>query len=627
MGRRGVVLSERPNWDFEYAPISIGARDDGASDCELILATADDIDPARVAEALSAVVANIEVTPLFTSHPIFWTRIHASAPLDRYELENALRSSGVDVRYLVSAKRGSQALAPRLPTTTARRRKAGDWKDRRPSAGAEPFAPWRWFLRAEGVNVSRAVCGTGAGTRLAVIDNDGYQLEQIDLDAKVLVGVESVPNAGAHAGLMFGWAVGARLNEGGHFRGVAPDASPRLYCIPKAGDEIVSLPLAIVRAVEDGADVVVCATYVEGLTSPLLDDALEFATCLGRGGRGTVVVMPTGREMSSPAGSVHSSLSLGLGDPASDPRVFCVGPSARNGGWFLWRDRHGKMRPFANRGPALRWLAPGDDLAYPFSANDRPAHAESSGASAVAAGVLLLILGCNPTLDLGDLDQLLLNTIVGVQPDDGDPVDVGDAADLLPVGRDPDGHNAKHGYGRLSALTACLSSCDPVAATLVRIGDVGAAYGYSRANQSFYSPAFARWAARVLLRDPLVRHGACALARAVRLYSQSPERSTNQEPGHIFRQLALVLRLMARASPPAEVARELVQLEEKLRKVLTNHREVHAVEAEFIAFSSQLNDVASDGASVADKDVGRHPSGVRNRLTDGSIVEQERASR
>src|SRR5580704_13462935 len=191
---------------------------------------------------------------------------------------------------------------------------------------------------------------------------------------------------------MVGWAVGAVPRDAARFAGAAPDASVRLYCVPKPWIDVVSLPLAIARAVLDGADVVVCATYVEGTSSPLLDDALDVATRLGRGGRGAVVVLPTGRETSSGAKSVHASLSLGLGDPASDPRVHCIAPGGKHGGWFLWRTPKGKLRPFSNRGPAVRWLAPGDDVAYPLSSRDHLFHAESSGASAIAAGVVLLVL-------------------------------------------------------------------------------------------------------------------------------------------------------------------------------------------------------------------------------------------
>jgi len=64
--------------------------------------------------------------------------------------------------------------------------------------------------------------------------------------------------------MLVGWAVRARRSDGSTFTGVAPDASPRVYCIPKPGRDVWSLPLAILRAVDDGADVIVCATYVEG---------------------------------------------------------------------------------------------------------------------------------------------------------------------------------------------------------------------------------------------------------------------------------------------------------------------------------------------------------------------------
>src|SRR5262249_33308705 len=156
-----------------------------------------------------------------------------------------------------------------------------------------------------------------------------------------------------------------------------------------------------------GADVIMCASYIEGTTSPMLDDALEFAARLGRRGRGAAVVFPVGRETSSPATSSHASLSLALGDPASDPRVFAIGPSGKEGGWFFWRDRKGRLRPFANRGPAVRWLAPGDDLTFPFLQDERLFHSESSGASAIAAGVILLVMESNPALRLTEVDAIL----------------------------------------------------------------------------------------------------------------------------------------------------------------------------------------------------------------------------
>lgn len=592
----------RPPWDFDYSPISNGGGDDGSPEKDLIVATKDDIDPGKVAGLLAPAVGDVSVTPLFSAHPIFWTRVTSSERMDRTKLARALSESGSEVRYIASARRGSQRLAPRLNTHGALPRRAHNWVSRGPTNHSEPSTRWRWFLRQDGVDVVRSVCGTGAGTRLAVVDNDGRELDRVDLDAEVLVNCAEVPRAGAHAGLLLGWAVGARGEDGRQFRGVAPDASPRLYCIPKAVDEIFSLPLAIVQSVEDGADVVLCTTYVEGLTSPLLDDALEFATQLGRGGRGSAIVMPTGREMSSPADSLHCSLSLGLAEPAGDPRVFCIGPSARDGGWFLWRDRRGKLRPFANRGPSLRWLAPGDDLAYPFSGDDKPAHAESSGASAVAAGVLLLVLGKNPTLDLRELDQLLLDTVVEIEPAQRatDP-ELGDRADLLPVSSDPDGHNAKHGYGRLSASAACLAAIDPVCSAWVRIGEVELATRYletvTQAARRPYSADLAEWAARAMLHDAVARQAVCSIARAMRLLVRSPLRARGPH-GTFMRQIGILMRMLTRFPAAPELHKELREINERIEATLADDALAGEAESKLFEFFESLHAAREEEAPV-----------------------------
>lgn len=583
-----MIGGERPSWDFDYAPIAIGGGDrDMDAERDVIVATVDDLDPARVAELAGSLASGITVTSLFSSHPIFWTRIEASSAIDRAELWRRLELGGVSLRYIASASRGSQALPPPLDLEEARPRRAREWPLRKPSDGPEPETPWRWFLRERGIEVERSTCGTGAGTRLAVIDNDAGSMEMVKLDAEVLVGVAAAPRTQAHAALMLGWAVSAIAPEGTEFRGVAPDASPRLYCIPKPSADVWSLPLAIVRATEDGADLIVCATYVEGSTSPLLDDAIEFATRLGRGGNGTPIVMPTGREMSSPVGSVHSSLSLGLADPAGDPRVFCIGPSARDGGWFLWRDRKGKLRPFANRGPALRWLAPGDDLAFPFALPERAWHAESSGASGVAAGAILLLLGANPELALADIDALLTATAHEI---DGaqrmrEP-DLADRRDLEPVGVDADGHNAKHGYGRISALEACLSARDPLCLVLSRIGENAAARRYLELRNTselsaLYSPLLARFAARAVLRAPDLQHAVAALVRGLRLACRHPERHADQPAGHLIRQVALIARSLARRQPPTPVAAELAAIDRVLRALLRSD-DAAATESEWV---------------------------------------------
>jgi hypothetical protein len=605
-------------WDFDFAPIPIGGGDTDQPDSDLVIATETDVDAARVAELLRSTAPRIQVSCLISLHPLYWTRVQASQVIDRREVAARLREGGLSVRYVTSARYGSQVLPPPLDFSDARPRKPGDWRARVPRELVEPSTPWRWFLREHGVNVQRAVCGTGAGTRLALIDNDGGDLEHVDPDAEHLVLVESIPRFTNHGAVLLGWCVGARTPSG-HFHGVAPDASPRFYCIPKPSAEIISLPLAIARAVDHGADVIVCATFVDGQTSPLLDDALELAVRMGRGGRGALIVFPTSRQISSARTSRHSSLSLGLFDPASDPRVLCVGPSARDGRWFLWRDKRGKLRPFANRSPSVRFLAPGDDLAHPFADDDRPAHAESSGASAVAAGVALLILGKNPELSLPELHIALADTTSAVDASTqlDDPA-LGDRFDLLPRETDPDGHNAKHGYGRLNATHASLVVSDPVSACLCRIGepDAGARYLAFRcqgAGGAIYSDRTAAWAARVLLRERQTTHVVAALCRAARLFRAHPEHLPDQPPGHLLRQIALAIRALMLAHPPDGVLEELERLERSVRELLTQNAATVAVERAVIDTLELLWPDQSTGERVLDLERARGASSEKAR--------------
>ncbi len=543
-------------WNFGYEPAAGPVLDDGSACRDLVLATEVDVDPALVVELSGSMVPDLNVTPLLSTYPLFWTRIQSSQPIDRGALQKQLLQANVPIRYLASAIHGSQHLAPPLDLRNARRRLAHDWRTRPNTKLQEGHGQGRWYLEENGVSVDRSLCGTGVGTRLAVIDNDAGEIERLALDAEILLDVASAPRTSCHAALLIAWAVGAfngpeAAPERSFAPGVAPNASPRLYCIPKPGMEVLQLPLAIARAVVDGADVIVCATHVEGQASPMLDDALELAYHLGRNGKGTAVVMPTGREVSSSALSMHASLALRLGDPASDPRVFCIGPSGRAGGWFLWRDRKGRLRPFANRGPAVRWLAPGDDMAYPLAPGDRLAHAESSGASGVAAGVMLLALGSNPELTLPELESLMNRTVDLVAPET--PPNAGmmaDPHDFLPTGRDPDGHNAKHGYGRLDAARACVGAQDPIALAFTLIGEEEAAARVLTLRErdlevrSAYSREFALWAARALLDDAALCHAASAIARHCRLVASQPRRQRAHANGSLVRQVGVLLRAM-----------------------------------------------------------------------------------
>jgi hypothetical protein len=553
----------RVDWDFPYEPVSAAQRDEGAEALDVVVATSGSIDRTVLQRCLRA-FTDLHVETLVDRAPLHWTRVRSRTPASRLDVAALLSRAGVATRYVAATRRASMELAPPLDFEGAQRATARDWatspapsRDDREGlrAGTDPSEPsedgGRWFLGANGVRVERAVCGTGRGTRLAVVDDDAADLDRLELERLVLVGVSHAPAASGHGALMVGWAVGARRADETPFVGVAPDASVRLYCIPKPGEDLVSLPLAIVRAALDGADVIVCATYVEGTTSPMLDDAFEVAVHLGRGGRGTPIVLPTGRETSSPGDSLHASLSLALGDPASDPRTHCVAPSGRSGGWFLWRDARGKLRPFANRGPAVRWLAPGDDLAYPFAARARLFHAESSGASAVAAGVLALVLGRNPSLGLGEIHALLARTAHEPDPVSASDALLADPADVLPAGRDRDGHDAKCGYGLLNATRACAAASDPVALVLTAMGEDGVADAWCLRRERPYSQALAEWAVGALLARQDLEHATRSIARHARLVAIAPARATAHAPGALARQLGLVVRELMRSAPAA----------------------------------------------------------------------------
>ncbi|WP_437681070.1 hypothetical protein [Sorangium sp. So ce131] len=613
----GAPRPRRKPWDFGYAPVPTAAGDDDGGPLDLVVAAADPVAPGAVAAALAARWPDTAVEPVLYRAPIFWLRVRSPAPGRRAEVAAALAAAAIPVRYVASALRPSAAVAPRFDAAAAAAaRPDSAWTTRSPSEGDEPETPGRWFLRAEGggIGVDRRRSGSGAGTRLAVIDDDAWAADDLGLDREVLVMLEHPPRSQAHGAFMVAWAVGGRRPGG--FRGVAPDASPRLYLIPKPGSCVLALPVALVRAVSDGADVVVCAAYVEGSTTPMLDDAIEFAVRLGRRGRGCPVVFPTGREASSPPESLHASFSLGFGEPASDPRVFCVGPSGHDGGWFLWRDRRGRSRPFANRGPAVRWLAPGDDLARPIPpapgadpAVERLCHAESSGASALAAGALLLVLSRNPALRLPELDALVTRTLTPVPP--AAPAwaaPVADPWDLLPDARDRDGHNAKHGYGRIDAGRACLAAGDPIALALVLIGEDGAARAF-RGARGLYSRRLARWAVRALLADPSLCHGACALARHARLVAGDARRRRAHGPGTVLRQLSVLARGFAASRlappPPPRVRDELTALVDRLVRAATDPAARDAVESHFgdLVDTMFANTVDTDVNTDAQTDV------------------------
>jgi hypothetical protein len=215
-------------------------------------------------------------------------------------------------------------------------------------------------------------------------------------------------------------------------------------------------------------------------------------------------------------------------------------------------------------------------MANPFTQDDRPGHAESSGASAIVAGVLALAIANNPEIELAELYALIEETSSPVDPA-RQVADAGlaDRNDLLPLATDPDGHNAKHGYGRIDATAACLAAADPVAQGLVRIGELDAALRYldlvnDRGFAGVYSTRLARWAARAALRDAGVSHALAATVRGLRLLCCRSDRARNQPPGHLLRHFALVVRMMLEAQPNLLVGTELAELDRRLRETMNN---------------------------------------------------------
>jgi hypothetical protein len=550
-GRRG---ERKAGWEFEYQPLSRRVDPDDPSD-DFILATRGQADERSTAAALEGVGA-MGVEQIAVPRPLWWYRVRLSSPARATEVQEHARQAGLAVRYAAPAGRASMRLGSALGADAVVV-KPSDWPSRAEST--DPEGAGCWAQGPLGVNVDRQRFGRGAGTRLAVVDDDAAMAHVAKVDAEVLVHVESCPRSQPHGTLMVGWAVGTR-----RFLGVAPDASARLYCIPKPDVDVYSLPAAIARAVDDGADVVLCPSYVDGSTSPMLDDALEYAARSGRGGLGAVVVMPAGREASSPPWSTHASWTLGLGEPASDPRVLCIAPGSPGGRWFLWPDRKGRLRPFANRGPAVRLLCPGDDMTHPLEP-DKPSHAESSGASAIAAGVVLLVLSCNPLLRATEVATLLRRTARPPRRMQASEMrEVADLWDLMPEGRDADGHDAKHGYGMVDAGRACLSASDPLCFALVSMGEEQAArrwYDARRSDlvaRSLYSWEVGRWMARLCLVDEEALHRVSVVARHVRLVASGHDRLEAHGTGALTRQLLLLLRFMVSSAQAGDACGEQV---------------------------------------------------------------------
>jgi hypothetical protein len=167
----------------------------------------------------------------------------------------------------------------------------------------------------------------------------------------------------------------------------------------------------------------------------------------------------------------------------------------------------------------------------------------------------------NPTLRLPELEAIVTRTVEPL-PAAHDPrrTPLADAFDLLPSERDRDGHNAKHGYGRIHARRACMAAADPLALALLAIGDETAAQALPAARP--WSRRLGRWAVRALLADPSAEHHLRALVRHARLVAGRPDRQRGHGEGALARQIILFLRNLETSAvrPSHAVAGELAEL-------------------------------------------------------------------
>jgi hypothetical protein len=529
-------------------------RPAGEPPADLVLASEQDLDSAWLAGVLAPLLPDIAVEVLVSSRPLFWTRIASPLPVDVEDVWRCVADRGVAVRYVVSARGSGPLVTQPLDCTRNVPLRPYNWRTRaasRPTPVPEP-----WFLGERGLAIDRRWCGSGEGMRLAVIDDDAGFAERIDLDAEVRVGVTRVPRVSHHGACLVAWAVGtARSPSGEPFSGVSPDAAPRLYCIPPVGRDTVSLPVAIALAVDDGADVVVCAHPWPEPSNPLLDDALEYAVRCGRTGRGTPVLFPAPREEFGEPGRAPAKTPINLGSRASGTRAYLVRsiPPARAGRRVAGSDVR-RLR----RGNALLWRAPGEELERPFT--DTTAPSDASVATAVAGGALLLVLSRNRRLTLPELDELLART--GVSASD--------------CGAEVEGEPSRP--GRLHITRACLGARDPVALTLVSMGEDEAAMRYLELRQSDtslrwpYSGELGAWAARVLLRDADLAKTLQVLGRhARRVARRAPEATAGMGRAWLVR-LAASLDRFHRAAEEWSAGPcrhdELPELVESVRRLL-----------------------------------------------------------
>jgi hypothetical protein len=177
-------------------------------------------------------------------------------------------------------------------------------------------------------------------------------------------------------------------------------------------------------------------------------------------------------------------------------------------------------------------------------------------------------------VELASIVDATLTPIPATLPAPSAPL--ADRADLLPHGRDADGHNAKHGFGLLCAKRACLAAADPVCGALVAMGEDAAARCFADLRRTdpvvraAYSGAVARWLVRALLADREAALALHAMLRHLRLVAGNASRLAAHGAGALLRSLALLLRrlLASTVGAPEAVREELDALAQRVIRCL-----------------------------------------------------------
>ncbi len=272
---------------------------------------------------------------------------------------------------------------------------------------------------------------TGRGIKVAVID-EGIDREHIDLKDNIdplyyntetkTADSEVYGSHGTHcAGI-----IGAVRNNGVQISGVAPDVS--LISVSSSlslGSQLESnLADGINWAWKNGADIISCSWHCR--KNPVIKEAIENATTMGRDGKGCVFVKSAGNTTTD-----NHSITY-LGNLSED--VIAVSNIMPNG----------LISPSSCYGPNLLVCAPGTDILSTLPYNKNGYKSGTSMACPHVSGVAALILSINPALTAKQVREIIAKSAKKVG---NDPYDSVKKYGLW---------NYRYGYGLVDAYNAVL---------------------------------------------------------------------------------------------------------------------------------------------------------------------------